>query len=84
VSLYPTQKIDYEIPPSQEAYRQQRSAFAYKLVIERTISARTRQTILLDMSKAFDRVDNKSLANDLCNTMANVLHIIAPLLNVKV
>jgi len=78
------EKIVYEIP-SQAVYRQQRSTtehvFVCKLVIEKSISTRneTAHLILLDVSKAFDNVGRKTLANDLRNT---ILHIIVSLLNV--
>ena len=70
-------KIDKEIPPSQAAYRKERSTtehvFTCKLIIERTLSAKNETThlLLLDMSKAFDSVNRKLLIEELEKVIGN-------------
>ena len=79
-----------EIPPSQTACRPNRSTtehvFTSKLIIERTITARNESAhlIMLDMSKAFDRINRNQFIEDLRNTIeTDELHIISTLLNVS-
>ena len=83
-------RLEAEIPPSQAAYRRNRSTtehvFTSKLIIERTITARNESAhlIMLDMSKAFDSKNRNQLIEDLRNTIeTNELHIISTLLNVS-
>ena len=64
-------RIDKEIPIEQAAYRTGRSTtehvLATKLVIERTLTSENEEVhlLLLDMSKAFDTMERKTLINDL-------------------
>ena len=84
------ERLNSEIPISQAAYRKNRSTteqvFTIKLVIERTISAKSEKVFLtlLDMSKAFDSVKRSTLINDLSNIInQDELHLIKILLDVK-
>ena len=83
-------RLEAEIPPLQAACRPNRSttehAFASKLTIERTITARNESAhlIMLEMSKAFDSINRNQLIEDLRSTIqTNELHIISTLLNVS-
>ena len=83
-------RLEAEMPPSQAAYRPNRSTtehvFTSKLIIERTITARNESAhlIMLDMSKAFDSINRNQLIEDLRNTIeTDELHIISTLLNVS-
>ena len=64
-------RLKVEIPPSQAAYRPNRSTaehvFTSKLIIERTITARNESAhlIMLGMSKTFDSVNRNQLIEDL-------------------
>ena len=65
------ERIMKHIPPSQAAYQPGRSTtehvFAYKLLAEKAITScnYTSNIILMDMSKAFDKVNRKILLEDL-------------------
>ena len=81
-------RLEAEIPPSQAAYRPNRSTtehvFTSKLIIERTITARNESAhlIILDMSKAFDSINRSQLIEDLCSVIeTDELHVISTFLN---
>ena len=65
------ERIDKEIPIEQAAYRRGRSTtehvFATKILIERVMSSENSEAhlLLLDMSKAFDTINRKTLVTDL-------------------
>ena len=84
------ERLDNEIPPSQAAYRKQRSTtehvFAAKLVIDRTITAKDETSYLLlhDMSKAFDSINRKTLINDLKTVIQpDELHLVYKMIQVE-
>ena len=64
-------RLEAEISPSQAAYRPNRSTteyvFTFKLIIERTITARNESAhlIMLDMSKEFNSIKRNQLIEDL-------------------
>ena len=83
-------RLEVEIPPSQAAYRPNRSTTEHlctsKLIIERTITARNKSAhiIILDMSKAIDSINRNQFIEDLRNiTEKDELRIISTLLNVS-
>ena len=65
------EKISKMIPPSQAAYRQGRGTteqvFALKTLIEIARNSKEYQIniLLMDMTKAFDRIDRSTLLGDL-------------------
>ena len=73
-------RLKVEIPPSQAAYRPNRSTtehvFTSKLIIERTITARNESAhlIMLGMSKTFDSVNRNQLIEDLWNAIETDVH----------
>ena len=84
------ERIDRETPPTQAAYRRGRSTtehvFATKTVIERTLTSKneTVYLTLLDMSKAFDTIQRKTLIEFLQETInADELHIMKKMLEVS-
>lgn len=83
-------RVDAEIPIQQAAYRKGRSTtehvFAIKMVIERTLMAKNEEShlLLLDMSKAFDTMERKSLIQDLEQIVEpDETHLYQKLLEVK-
>ena len=80
------------IPPSQAAYRAGRSTtelvFAFRLLIEKAITSEQYELhlLLLDMSKAFDRIQRKWLIEDLQTVLNDdELHLVGLLLkNVQI
>ena len=84
-------KLDSAIPISQAAYCKNRSTtehiFATKLIIERTISStdKTIYLLLLNMSKAFDRIQTNTLIEDPKYVLnQDKLHLIQILFDVKI
>ena len=82
------ERIMKHIPDSQAAYQPGRSTtehvFAYKLLAEKAITSNNYASniILMDMSKAFDKVDRRKLLDDLRNILENdELHLIKMLIN---
>ena len=83
-------RIDSQIPIEQAAYRKGRSTtehvFATKLAIERTVSAKNEKLhlLLLDMSKAFDTIQRKTLILELQKILQpDEIHLFSKLLNVE-
>ena len=83
-------RLDQKIPNSQSAYRSGRSGtehvFAAKITVERTLAEKDGEIhiIMLDMSKAFDSINRKTLLEDLSEIIdEDELHIIQLMLNVN-
>jgi hypothetical protein len=82
--------IDQQIPLSQAAYREGRSttehAFATKILAEKAVTSQNYEIyiLLMDMSKAFDTIDRKTLMDDLAEILdQDILHLIKILLSVE-
>ena len=83
--------IDQEIPISQAAYREGRSttehAFATKILAEKATTSQDYEIylLLMDMSKAFDTINRKTLMEDLAEIVdLDILHLIKILLSVQI
>ena len=83
-------RVDAEIPIEQAAYRTGRSStehvFATKMVIVRILSSKDGKAylLLLDMSKAFDTMERKTLIDDLEKILdPDETHLYCKLLDVK-
>ena len=83
-------KMEAKIPVSQAAYTSGRSTtkhiFSIKIVAERTVNSEDEEVhlILLDMSKAFDTMNRKTLLKDLSEIIdEDELQIMQIMLNVK-
>ena len=81
------ERVMRHIPPSQAAYQPGRSTteqvFSYKLLAEKAIISEqyTSNIILMDMNKAFDKVNRETLLNDMKNIVEkDELHLIKLLL----
>ena len=83
-------KMEMTIPKSQAAYTSGRSTtehvFAIKMVAERAVNTPDEEVhlILLDMSKAFDTINRKTLLEDLSAIIdEDELHMVQIMLNVN-
>ena len=83
-------RIDKHIPIQQAAYRTGRSTtehvFATKMIIERIMASRSEKIhlLLLDMSKAFDTINRKTLITELQKVLnKDEIHLFSKLLQVR-
>ena len=83
-------KLDGEIPPTQAAYRADRSTtehvFAAKVLVEKAITSANYpiHLLMIDMSKAFNTINRTTLMQELAKVLdPDELHIINVLINTE-